>query len=384
MTGITVYHGIALESGNQSISPGSYKCHTEGEEPHRPLPYPPLPVVFNMYHENRTGMQPRVITYTKNVFLPLTSVCRNRCGYCSFRTPVQEGCVMLPEEVEAVLARGRETGCTEALFTFGEHPEEEEGFGPYLEKTGYETLLDYCEAMCRLALRYGILPHTNAGILTYDEMKRLRPVNASMGLMLETTARIPAHNGSKGKEPEVRLAMMEDAGRLKIPFTTGLLLGIGETVADREDSLRAIRDIHTKYGHIQEIILQNFCPKDNTPMAAFRVPETQEICETITMAREILPPEISIQIAPNLIDASRLIGCGVSDLGGISPVTIDYVNPEHPWPALGDLENIVGEATLQERLCIYPRFIRTGWYDPGLQPLINRLSQRIRRGSVQP
>jgi FO synthase subunit 1 len=329
-------------------------------------------------------MQPRVITYTKNIFLPLTSVCRNRCGYCSFRTAVREGCVRLPAEVEAVLSRGQAAGCTEALFTFGEHPEEETGFDAHLKKTGFGSILDYCEAMCRHAIAHGILPHTNAGILTYDEMKRLRPVNASMGLMLETTARIPAHQGSKGKEPEVRLAMMEDAGRLKIPFTTGLLLGIGETIADREDSLEAIRDIHKKYGHIQEIILQNFCPKDDTPMAAFRVPETKEICETITMARQILPEEIAIQIAPNLIDASLLIGCGVSDLGGISPVTIDYVNPEHPWPALEDLKTIVGNAVLQERLCIYPRFIRMGWYDPGLQLLINRLNQRICRGSSQP
>lgn len=329
-------------------------------------------------------MEPRVITYSKNIFLPLTSVCRNRCGYCSFRTPVHDGCVMTPDEVEEVLRRGKECGCTEALFTFGEHPEEEAGFGAYLEKTGYDSILDYCEAMCRKSIEYGILPHTNAGILTYDELKRLRRVNASMGLMLETTARIPAHNGSKGKEPEVRLAMMEDAGKLKIPFTTGLLLGIGETVADREESLVAIRDIHRKYGHIQEIILQNFCPKDNTPMAAFHVPETEEICDTIKMARRILPEEISIQIAPNLIDASRLISCGVNDLGGVSPVTIDYVNPEHPWPALEDLKRIAGDAHLAERLCIYPRFIRMGWYDPGLQPLINRLDQSIRRGSSQP
>ncbi|MDD1702150.1 MAG: 7,8-didemethyl-8-hydroxy-5-deazariboflavin synthase CofG [Methanoregula sp.] len=328
-------------------------------------------------------MQPRVITYSRNVFLPLTSVCRNRCGYCSFRTPVQDGCLMLPDEVEAILRRGSEQGCTEALFTFGEHPEEEPGFEVFLEKTGYATILEYCEAMCRLSIHYGILPHTNAGVLTYDEMKRLRKVNASMGLMLETTARIPAHNGSKGKSPEVRLAMMEDAGKLRIPFTTGLLLGIGETVVDREESLVAIRDIHRKYGNIQEIILQNFCPKDNTPMAAFRVPETREIANTIRMARRILPEEISIQIAPNLIEASRLIGYGVNDLGGVSPVTIDYVNPEHPWPALEELKTIVGDATLRERLCIYPRFIEMGWYDPGLQPLINRLGQSI-KGREQP
>jgi len=291
---------------------------------------------------------------------------------------------MMPDDVEKTLRRGKESGCTEALFTFGEHPEEEPGFDAYLEKTGYNSILDYCEAMCRLSIEYGILPHTNAGILTYDEMKRFRRVNASMGLMLETTARIPAHNGSKGKEPEVRLRMLEEAGKLKIPFTTGLLLGIGETVQDREESLIAIRDIHRKYGHIQEIILQNFCPKDNTPMSAFRVPGTEEVCDTIKMARRILPDEISIQIAPNLIDAARLIGCGVNDLGGVSPVTIDYVNPEHPWPAIEDLKRIVGDAILAERLCIYPRFIRMGWFDPGLQPLINRLDQSIRRGSSQP
>lgn len=322
-------------------------------------------------------MQQRVITYSRNVFLPLTSVCRNRCGYCSFRTPVREGCVMLPDEVDAILRRGSECGCTEALFTFGERPEEEPGFDVFLEKTGYDTILDYCEAMCRLSIRYGILPHTNAGVLTYDEMKRLRPVNASMGLMLETTACIPAHNGSKGKEPEVRLAMMEDAGKLKIPFTTGLLLGIGETVADREESLQAICDVHTQYGNIQEVILQNFCPKNDTPMAAFRVPDTREIADTIRMARRILPADISIQIAPNLIDASKLITCGVNDLGGVSPVTIDYVNPEHPWPALEELKTIAGDSTLRERLCIYPRFIEKGWFDPGLQPLINQLAQRI-------
>ena len=326
-------------------------------------------------------MERRVITYSRNVFLPLTTVCRNRCGYCSFRTPVQEGCLMDQEDVERVLGHGALMGCTEALFTFGERPEEEPGFELYIRRAGYATILDYCEAMCRLAIRHGILPHTNAGILTYGELERLRPVNASMGLMLETTADLPAHAASKGKSPEVRLAMMEDAGKLRIPFTTGLLLGIGETGGDREESLLAICEIHRRYRHIQEVILQNFCPKPGTPMAGFRVPDTGEICATIRMAREILPREIAIQIAPNLIDAKKLIPCGVDDLGGVSPVTIDYVNPEHPWPAIGDLRAIVGDAELRERLCIYPQFIGRGWYDPGLQPLINRLAQTIRTGS---
>ncbi len=326
-------------------------------------------------------MQRRVITFSRNVFLPLTTVCRNRCGYCSFRTPVQAGCVMAPADVEQVLICGAQAGCTEALFTFGEHPEEEPGFDACIRAAGYATILDYCMAMCRAGIGYGILPHTNAGILTYEEMEWLRQVNASMGLMLETTADLPVHKGSKGKSPEVRLAMLEDAGRLKIPFTTGLLLGIGETVADREESLVAIRDVHRRYGHIQEVILQNFCPKPGTVMAAFHVPSTEEICATVRLAREILPKEIAVQIPPNLIDAALLIGCGVDDLGGVSPLTIDYVNPEHPWPAIAELNTIVGDALLRERLCIYPRYIEKGWYHPDLQPLIKRLEQTIKQGS---
>jgi FO synthase subunit 1 len=288
---------------------------------------------------------------------------------------------MDPGDIENTLAKGSALGCTEALFTFGEHPEEEPGFPAYLGRTGYTTILDYCEAMCRKSIACGILPHTNAGILTYEEMDRLRAVNASMGLMLETTAHIPAHAGSKGKEPAVRLGMIEDAGKLRIPFTTGLLLGIGETMTDREESLHAIRDLHQRYGHIQEIIIQNFCPKPGTPMAYFPVPGTEEICTTIQLARSILPKDIAIQIPPNLIDASRLIDCGVDDLGGVSPLTIDYVNPEHPWPALEELKKIVGDAHLRERLCIYPQFIRKGWYHKDLQPLINRLDQTVKARS---
>jgi FO synthase subunit 1 len=284
---------------------------------------------------------------------------------------------MEPAVVARTLEHGAALGCTEALFTFGERPEEEPGFSALIRAAGYPSILDYCEAMCRLSIGYGVLPHTNAGILSYDELERLRAVNASMGLMLETTARIPAHRGSKGKEPEIRLGMLEDAGKLKIPFTTGLLLGIGETRADRKDSLVAICDIHRRYGHIQEIIIQNFCPKPGTAMAGYPVPGTDEICATIRMARDILPDEIAIQIPPNLVDASLLIACGVDDLGGISPITIDYVNPEHPWPAVEDLKKIVGARDLRERLCIYPRYVRKGWYHPDLEPLINRLAQTV-------
>jgi FO synthase subunit 1 len=329
-------------------------------------------------------MQRRTITFSRNVFLPLTTVCRNRCGYCCFRTPVQEGCILPKEDVERTLRAGAALGCTEALFTFGERPEEEPGFPAMIRRLGYATVLDYCEAMCRRSIGYGVLPHTNAGILTYGELERLRAVNASMGLMLETTAEIPAHATSTGKDPATRLAMMEDAGKLRIPFTTGLLLGIGETMADREDSLLAIRDLHKRYGHIQEVILQNFCPKPGTPLEGSPLPGTGEICATIRLARDILQPEIAIQIPPNLTDASLLISCGVDDLGGVSPLTIDYVNPEHPWPALEELKTIAGGAELVERLCIYPRYIERGWFHKDLQALINRLGQTVKaRSSVR-
>jgi FO synthase subunit 1 len=322
-------------------------------------------------------MAHRTITYSRNIFLPLTTVCRNRCGYCCFRTPVQEGCLLAPEVVEDTIKKGAALGCTEALFTFGERPELEPGFAEYLRKTGYRRFPDYVYAMCERSIEYGVLPHTNAGILTYDEMAKLREVNASMGIMLETTADIPAHRNSPGKKPEVRIAMIEDAGRLKIPFTTGLLLGIGETPADREESLTVIRDLHRRFGHIQEVIIQNFCPKPGTPMAGNPVPTTQEICATIRLAHEILPRDIAIQIPPNLIDAQVLIPCGVDDLGGVSPLTIDYVNPEHPWPEIGRLKDLIGDADLRERLCIYPQFIERGWYPPVLQPLINRLAHTL-------
>jgi FO synthase subunit 1 len=327
---------------------------------------------------NMIIMQPRVITFSKNLFLPLTTVCHNRCGYCCFRTPVEEGCILLPGEVERTLARGAALGCTEALFTFGERPGLEPGFTARLrETTGFSDILDYCEESCRRSISAGLLPHTNAGILTYQEMDRLRKVNASMGLMLETTALVPAHCNSPGKDPEVRIRMIEEAGMLRIPFTTGLLLGIGENRADREYSLTVIRDLSRRYGHIQEVIIQNFCPKEGTPMAGVRGVGWEEICETIRLARDILPREVAIQIPPNLADASRLIDCGVDDLGGVSPLTIDYVNPDHPWPQVEELKALIGDAILKERLCIYPRYIEKGWYPQVLEPLIRKLAQQI-------
>ncbi|MEI6840425.1 MAG: 7,8-didemethyl-8-hydroxy-5-deazariboflavin synthase subunit CofG [Methanomicrobiales archaeon] len=322
-------------------------------------------------------MNRNVITFSKNVFLPLTTVCRNRCEYCCFRTPVTEHCILQPGEAERTLISGAEKGCTEALFTFGEQPEKEPGFNSMLQKAGYDNILQYCHALCEESIASGLLPHTNAGILTAEELEYLKPVNASMGLMLETTADLPAHRNSPGKLPEIRIEMIENAGMLKIPFTTGLLLGIGETMHDREESLIAIHDLHKRYGHIQEVIIQNFCPKPGTPLSSRQVISFDEMCRVIRIARDLLPKEVAIQVAPNLANAASLIPCGVNDLGGISPLTIDYVNPEHPWPEEDELRHTAGNHTLKERLCIYPRFIEKGWFSNELEPLIKRLVKHL-------
>ena len=283
------------------------------------------------------------------------------------------------DEVKQTILAGAAAGCTEALFTFGEKPEEEKGFLQYLEKTGYDSILDYCYDMCLYSISSGLLPHTNAGILDYNELERLKAVNASMGLMLETTAEIPAHRNCPGKEPAVRFEMIETAGKLKIPITTGILLGIGETRDDREESFEVIRDIHNRYGHIQEVIIQNFCPKDGTDMKDHPTVGRDEFCSAISSAREILPDDISVQIPPNLAEASYFLECGVNDLGGVSPVTIDYVNPEHPWPEIDELKDVAGNHPLVERLCIYQRYIDKGWYPEGLKCIIEKLNDDIRK-----
>lgn len=324
-------------------------------------------------------MNRNVVTFSKNVFLPLTTVCRNRCGYCCFRTPVTEHCIMQPLKAEHTLTCGAAKGCTEALFTFGERPEVEPGFKHMIQQAGYDNILQYCHALCRKSIETGLLPHTNAGIMTAEELEYLKPVNASMGLMLETTADVPAHGNSPGKSPEVRIEMIENAGIQKIPFTTGLLLGIGETMQDREESLVVIRDLHKRYSHIQEVIIQNFCPKPGTPMSSRQVIQFDEMCRVIRIARDLLPGDVAIQVAPNLADAASLIPCGVNDLGGISPLTIDYVNPGHPWPEEDALRQSARGCTLKERLCIYPRFIERGWFSDELEPLINRLVKHLSR-----
>lgn len=359
-------------------SPSPYPCFTHQSRlsPQRGLDALPN---FKCGGADILAMHRRVITYSRNAFLPLTTVCANRCGYCCFRTPVREGCIMPPGEALRTMEVSAELGCTEALFTFGERPGAVPGFTAMLERIGYTDILDYVYDLSLAALRLGLLPHTNAGILSYQELDRLRLVNASMGLMLETTAEVVAHRDSPGKDPGVRIEMIENAGKLSIPFTTGILVGIGETMEDREESFQVIRDLHRRFGHIQEVIVQNFRPKPGTPMEGTPTPETSELCATITLAREILPSDVAVQIPPNLADASHLIGCGVDDLGGVSPLTIDYVNPERPWPEIEELKRVAGDAELRERLCIYPQYIEKGWYSPLLEPLIRQLAERIRK-----
>jgi 7,8-didemethyl-8-hydroxy-5-deazariboflavin synthase, CofG subunit len=338
-------------------------------------------------------MKNRPITYSKNVFIPVTNVCRNKCTYCGFRRPPEhkDAFLMTEKEVIAVLEKGAETGCTEALFAFGESPEEnpefKKRFGKALEEMGFETVIEYTTYLCRLTLDFGLLPHVNGGILSFEELKKLAPLNASMGLMLETTAQIPAHKDCPGKIPAARLEMIENAGKLKIPFTTGLLIGIGESRSDWMASLQEIKKLHEKYGHIQEIILQNYTPNSGqiienpnstslTSNSSLMPPTKADMTDLILLTKNTLPPDISIQMAPNLMSPIELIQYGVTDLGGISPVTIDFINPDSEWPKINELKNLLQSKgyEFKERLPIHPEYIKKGWHGEETKKLVRTLS----------
>lgn len=316
------------------------------------------------------------MTYSKNVFVPVTNICRNRCGYCSFRRePGQPGArLMKPGEILPVLENGVNAGCTEALFTFGEYAEEVPEYRKCLKDLGYSSTLEYLLFLCETAIDIGILPHTNAGIMTRSELKALKPLNASMGLMLESTATLDAHKDCPGKLPELRLNTIREAGKLQIPYTTGLLVGIGEKRKDRVESLEVIASLHREYGHIQEVIIQNFAPKPGTPMENFPAPSIEEMIDTIRLARQVLPSDVAVQVAPNLIDPKALLAKGVTDLGGISPLTIDWINPEAEWPDVKDLKKKLSPVLLRERLPIYPQYVKKEWYSNRIGELIEQLS----------
>ena len=244
---------------------------------------------------------------------------------------------------------------------------------PMLNDFGYDDIIDYLLDLCRLSISVGLLPHSNPGILEKKELEKLKPYNASMGLMLETMGDIDAHHGCNGKSPEVRIKTIELAGELKIPFTTGILVGIGETWEERVRSLQKIKEIHEKFGHIQEVIIQNFIPKPGTRMAASLAPGIKEMIKTVSMARHILPEDVAIQVSPNLIEPGALIRSGASDLGGISPETIDHINPESPWPGVEELKNMIN-IPLRERLPIYPQYIKKMWFNNEISCLIRKFS----------
>lgn len=320
-------------------------------------------------------MIPTFVTFSRNVFIPLTNICRNRCGYCGFRRDIghPEARLLTPSEVADILDRGVQAGCSEALFTFGEHAEEVEGFIPLLNELGYHSIIDYLADMCRLSIQKGLLPHSNPGTLEKDELEKLRSCNASMGLMLETTGIIEAHNGCMGKTPAARLKTIRTAGELRIPFTTGILVGIGEKPSDRVRSIQMIREIHEEFGHIQEVIIQNFIPKPGTGMSSYPPPDMKTMKETVSLARRLLPEDVAVQVSPNLISPGELLKCGASDLGGISPETIDYINPESAWPTLVELRAMAG-APLKERLPIYPHYVKKEWYSTEIAHLLRSLS----------
>ncbi|HVF31572.1 MAG TPA: 5-amino-6-(D-ribitylamino)uracil--L-tyrosine 4-hydroxyphenyl transferase CofH [Acidimicrobiales bacterium] len=325
----------------------------------------------------RAGITGTRITYSPKVFLPLTHLCRDKCGYCTFAQPPArvQAPYLSPEEVLAIARAGAEAGCHEALFTLGERPELRFPVARrWLQERGFETTVDYLVAMCRLVLdETGLLPHGNAGALFPDELARVREVTASQGMMLETLREdLAAHLGSPDKEPARRRATLEAAGELGIPFTTGILCGIGESRHDRIDALEVIAASHARHGHVQEVIIQNFLPKPGTSMRAAPPCPEDEYLWSVAVARLLLPADIRLQAPPNLSDDfGRLLDAGIDDWGGVSPVTPDHVNPERPWPAIDRLRRATEARgfSLAPRLTIYPSYVLQPerWLDPALR-----------------
>jgi len=323
--------------------------------------------------ELRDQHKGRIVTYSPKIFVPLTNLCRDFCGYCTFRkAPDEPGAkTMTIDEVLRVVRQGRALGCTEVLFSLGDKPEAiYPEMKQFLADRGHQRTLDYLYEACRMVLEEtGLLPHANAGVMGRGDLQRLKEVNPSMGLMLESVSERlmltgAAHDNAPDKKPAVRLRTLELAGELRIPFTTGILIGIGENWPERIDSLCAIRDLHARYGHIQEVIVQNFRAKATIPMRAHPDATQYDMVKTIALARLILGGAMNIQAPPNLTpDGYELyLDAGINDWGGVSPLTPDFINPEAPWPALRMLQEKSAHAgfVLKARLPIYPEYIRQG------------------------
>jgi 7,8-didemethyl-8-hydroxy-5-deazariboflavin synthase CofG subunit len=339
----------------------------------------------------------KTVTFSPKVFLPVTNLCRNKCGYCSFRKSPGDPAMwtMSPSEVTDWIARGREQGCVEALLCLGDKPET--SFPTYraqLAEWGHETTVDYLVRVSGIALEHGLLPHTNAGLLTREDMALLRPLNVSLGLMLESASErlcgpgMP-HHRAPDKQPHKRIRMIEEAGALAIPFTTGILIGIGETRRERIEALLEIRRLSRAFGHVQEVIVQSFRARPEIPMHAAPDPSDDDLFDAIALARLVLDDEVSVQAPPNLSPegTAMMLRAGINDFGGISPVTPDYINPRHPWPHLERLGESCAHAgfALQPRLPIYPRWRqRREFLDPRLDTATRVCEERVTHSPVSP
>lgn len=333
------------------------------------------------YRENN------LITYSKNIFIPLTEICRNDCGYCNFKKDANDPEAIIlktKEEILADLKEAEKYGCKEAMFAFGEDADCEEVVRLRLQDFGYEKMIDYIVDVCQMTLNEtSLLPHTNGGNFTYEDMKRLKEVNASLGLMLENSSKrlmeLSAHKKSPGKDPELRLETISNAGKLKIPYTTGILIGIGETKEEIAESLLAIRDLYDEYGHIQEVIIQNFTPIPGIEMEDWHEPSFLDMIRTVIAGSLLFKDtDVSIQVPPNLNNdtAQIFLLCGADDWGGVSPVSPDFVNITSPWPGIDELEKLTKDAGFEliERLCVYEKFINREWLSDFILEKISNLS----------
>jgi FO synthase len=344
--------------------------------------------VLEAADESKRRGKSDLVTVSRNVFIPLTNLCRDRCSYCTFAKLPGDPAAKTYEldEVKEVVRGAVAAGCIEALFCLGDKPEV--AYRPHrdwLHARGFASTAEYLVEACRVGLEGGMLPHTNAGVLSQEEMAALRPWNASMGLMLETTSvrlreKGGAHYYAPDKEPARRIRMHEEAGELGIPFTTGMLLGIGENDAERVDTLLVIRDLADRHGHIQEAIIQPFHPKLDTPMRDVAALSNEDVAGWVALARLVLGPKLNVQAPPNLApDALELLlHAGLNDWGGVSPLTVDFINPEAPWPALRELRERTeaAGARLRERLPVYPDDVvdRPELFDPQVRAALHRLA----------
>ncbi|MBI2210540.1 MAG: 7,8-didemethyl-8-hydroxy-5-deazariboflavin synthase CofG [Deltaproteobacteria bacterium] len=360
-----------------------------------------LAALLSSAAELRDRHKGKTVTFSPKLFIPLTNLCRDFCGYCTFRrAPDEAGArTMTQDEVRRVVLQGQDLGCTEVLFSLGDRPEAiYPEMREFLSQIGLSRTLDYLYEACKMVLEEsGLLPHSNPGLMGKRDLARLKQVNVSLGLMLENLSErllLPSgpHFNAPDKKPALRLKTIEEAGRLRIPFTTGILIGIGESWLERIDSLFAIRDLHGRYGHIQEVIIQNFRAKPEIPMRDHPEPSVEEMLKTIALARLILGGEMNIQAPPNLTPESYplYLRAGINDWGGVSPLTPDYINPEAPWPALALLSRKTAEAgyLLRPRLAVYPEFIFQGekFIPASLLPHVERLCGEdglVRNGTVR-